>query len=334
MIEIDGSYLEGGGQIIRTAIALSAITKKPIRIINIRAKRKPPGLKPQHLTGVKAVAKICNAKLSDVKLGSLELEFKPGDITGGNYEFDIGTAGSVTLLLQSLIPVCVFSDKQFSINVIGGTNVPWSPPVEYFQHVFCDYLLKMNAKIKFEIKKYGFYPKGGGRVKIRVNPSKLNSINIVERGRLVETCIHSIASKDLEQAKVAQRQASAFKKNFIDTEYCKDNITYVNTLSPGSSLHAHANFENCKLGVEVLGERGKPSEKIGRECALKLKQEIDSNSTVDIHMGDQIIPYIGILGGSVRVREITKHTETNIWITEKFLGKRFKVENGIISNFK
>jgi RNA 3'-phosphate cyclase len=332
MIEVDGSYGEGGGQIIRTAVSLSALTEKPVHIFNIRANRQPPGLKAQHLTGVNAVASICNAKVTGTEMGSTELTFQPGEIKGGTYEWDIGTAGSIPLVLQALMPALLFSKKEFSISIIGGTNVKTSPPIDYFQHIFCDYIAKMGAKIKFEIKRYGFYPKGGGVVKLRVEPTGLTPIEIIERGELKQTDIQdSIASKDLEKAHVAERQVNGFKKEFGESKYKKTFTKYVDTFSTGSSIHAHNSYENCKIGSEALGERGKPAEEVGSECAKKLKKEISYDSTLDTHMLDQIIPYMAMLGGKFKFGEITSHAKTNIWVTEKFIPVKFNLENNMIT---
>jgi RNA 3'-phosphate cyclase len=335
MIEVDGSHGEGGGQIIRTSVSLSALTGKPVHIFNLRAKRTPPGLKAQHLTGVKAVADICNAKVTGAEIGSTEITFEPSEIKGGTYEWDIGTAGSITLVLQALMPAVIFSKKEFTISIIGGTNVRTSPPIEYFQHIFLDYISKMGAtidKMKLEIKRHGFYPKGGGKVKLRICPMELHSIEILERGELKQTDVQdSIASKDLQNAKVAERQIEGFKKEFGDSKYKKMISGYVDTFSTGSCIHAHNSYENCKLGAEAVGERGKRAEEVGKECAIRLKKEICHDSTLDTHMLDQIVPYLAVLGGKFKFGEMTSHAETNIWATEKFLPVKFKIEGNVIS---
>ena len=331
MILIDGSYGEGGGQIIRTAISLSALTGKSVKITNIRANRTPPGLKAQHLTGVKAVAEICNAKISGAEVGSTEITFEPGKIKGGTYDWNIGTAGSVTLVLQALMPAILFSKKEFSISVTGGTNVTTSPPVEYFQHIFCDYMLKIGAKIKFDIANYGFYPKGSGRIKLRIEPSAIHPVEILERGKFLKTDIWSIATKDLQKAAVADRQIKGFKKEFGESKYGKLTALYVDSLSTGSCIHAHNHYENCKIGAEALGERGKKSEIVGEECAQKLKKEIQFDSTLDEHMLDQIIPYLAMLGGKFKFGKLTSHAETNIWVTEQFLPVKFEIKENVIS---
>ena len=333
MIYIDGSHGEGGGQIIRTALALSALTGQQFKITNIRKGRQSPGLKHQHLTAVTAVSDICNAEVMGAEVGSTELTFIPGTILPGKYRWDIGTAGSITLVLQALLPVALHSQKEFEFSINGGTNVSWSPPVEHFQHVFCDYLKRMGAKVDFSILKYGFYPKGGGLVKTQISPSQLKSLYITERGELEKIDVWSIASQDLKKARVAERQVDGFKK-ILSEDLGKIHELYVSSDSIGSCIHAHAHFENCKLGVESLGEKNNPAESIGKSCAEKLKKELNTESTVDENMLDQILPYLAIYGGSVKFAALTEHAKTNMWIIEKFLPVKFDTEANTMSCHK
>jgi RNA 3'-terminal phosphate cyclase (GTP) len=319
MIEIDGSYGRGGGQILRTSIALSAITEKPFKISNIRSGK---GLKAQHLTGIEAVKKITNGKLKNAILGSKEIEFIPGKIKSGEYKFDVGTAGSISLVLQALVPACIHADGEIILEITGGTHVKWSPTANYFQHVFCDFLDKMGIPIYIEILKYGFYPKGGGKIRVSIEPSKLKPLNLTERGKLLKNHVWSIATENLKKRNVAERQLEAAKKYF---EFENENVEYVKSLSTGSSIHIHSHFENCKLGCNTLGELGKPAEKVGEECAILLKKQLDTNSCLDRWMADQILPFLALTCGKVSVAEITNHCLTNIWVIEKFLPVKFTV---------
>jgi RNA 3'-phosphate cyclase len=329
-LEIDGSIGEGGGQIIRTSAALSAITGKKMHVYNIRAGRKNPGLQPQHLSSVCAISNICNGKLFGAAVGSQEFTLEPGKIAGGSYAWNIGTAGSVTLLLQAILPAALYSKKYFEFNVIGGTNVPWSPPIENFKHVFLDIMKMMGFDIDLKIEKYGFYPKGGGIVKMSIKPSDPIKLNLLERGNFEKIDLHSIASSDLKIAQVAQRQVMEFVKT-CDMKIGEKNIEYVSALSTGSSLHAHAHYQKCKIGAEVLGARGLPAENVGKDCCFALKKEMASNSAVDSHIADQILLYIALFGGSVRIKEMTSHARTNIDIIEKFLPGRLNISKNIIS---
>ncbi len=326
MLEIDGSYGEGGGQIIRTAIAMSAITGKLIKITNIRANRSNPGLQPQHLTGVKAAAELCNAKVSGAELRSTELVFEPNKIRFGKFKFDIGTAGAITLVLQTLIPIAAFAPSKTKFEIIGGTNVLHAPPIEYFQNVFCDYAEKFGLLITCEVEKHGFYPKGGGKVNVEVNPIKeRKAIGLAERGELLNVKLVSIASEGLKQASVVERQVAGFKSKINPDLQVKAFPSYVDTLSTGSSVYAHALFSNCKLGCSALGERGKKAEDVGKECAVDLMKEVNSNAVVDKHLADQLIPFLGLFGGEFITSEITEHTKTNVWVVEKFIEKKFKI---------
>jgi RNA 3'-phosphate cyclase len=331
MIEIDGSYLEGGGQIIRTTIALSAITGKSCKIFNIRSGRKNPGLQAQHLKGIEATAKLCDAELKNARIGSQTIEFVPKKIKGNHFSIDIGTAGSIALVLQTLVLPAIHAEEEVVLEIIGGTDVPWSPNIEYFQEVFCRNVNKMGIEIESEILKYGFYPKGGGKVKVKITPcKKLIPWNCIERGNVKRYDIRSIVSKSLEKAKVAERQIEGAKKiipNF-DCEY----FEYVDTFSPGSTAHIHAHCDNSVIGATIFGEIGKPAEKVGEEAAISLMKQINSNACLDEHMADQILPYIALAGNSkVSVAEITNHCKTNMWVIEKFLPVKFEIKEKIIT---
>ncbi len=332
MIEISGDYGEGGGQIIRTAIAMSAITGKPARITNIRANRSKPGLQAQHLTGVKAAAELCNAKVSGAELGSTKLTFEPNKIRFGKFKFDIGTAGAITLVLQTLIPIAAFAPSKTKFEIIGGTNVLHAPPIEYFQNIFCDYAEKFGLLITVQVEKHGFFPKGGGKVVVEVSPIKGKpQINLTERGKLLNVKLVSIASEDLKAANVVERQISGFKSKLNPDISVKTFPNYVKTLSTGSSAYAHALFSNCKLGCSALGERGKKAEDVGKDCAEGLTKEINSSAAVDKHLADQLIPFLGLFSGEFVTSEITEHTKTNIWVVEQFIGKKFTIEGNKIT---
>ena len=325
MLEIDGSYHEGGGQILRTSVALSSVTGRPVRIINIRAKRCNPGLSAQHLTAIRALAHISGARLSDAKLGSTEIEFFPGDFLGGRHETDVGTAGAISLVLQTLTFPAVFCGKEMSFAIKGGTHVRWSPPMDYFTDIFCYFLKKLGIAINAEVKKYGFYPKGGGLVEVSIKPiEKLKKADFTERGKLMHCKTKSITSIGLRGARVAERQADAFEKAFNEKKV-QAETSYVPSLSDGSHIFAGIFYENAALGAGALGERGKPAEKVGQEAAENIRKQTSSGACLDEWMADQILPYLAFSGGTVSVAKITSHTLTNIWVIEQFLGKIFHV---------
>ncbi|UZE94211.1 MAG: RNA 3'-terminal phosphate cyclase [Candidatus Pacearchaeota archaeon] len=330
VIEIDGSFGTGGGQIIRTAIAMSALTNKACRIKNVRAKREKPGLRPQHLTGVKAVAQLCQAKIKGADIGSRELVFMPSKIKAGIYNFDIGTAGSITLVLQALMPAALHAPDIVKFNIIGGTNVPLAPSAEYFQYVFSDFLAKMGVNIKTEILRYGFFPKGGGKMKVQVKPcKKLKPLSLTERGGLIKIDCWSIASSGLKQAKVAERQIESFEKQ-LKQKINKKNIIYADSPSPGTAIHTHAHYKNCKLGADTLGKRGLPAEKVGKKCANLLLEEMKGGG-VDSHAVDQLLPFMALAGkGKILANSITEHARTNSFVIEKFLPVKFKIRDKVI----
>ena len=339
MIEIDGSYLEAGGQIIRTAVGLSAVTGKPCRVFNIRSGRPKPGLMAQHLTGIEACAKICDAKLKGAALHSKELEFHPGKIKGGEYKIDIGTAGSIPLVLQTLVIPALHAEKKVVLDLIGGTHVSWSPTIDYFRHVFCDFMKKVGVNVQVDILKYGFYPKGGGQVRVEIQPSEVTPIRLVEREELSRIDVWSVASETLKAKNVADRQVDGVKKLLKLTPESNIHIDYADSLSPGSSVYVHAHYLNCKLGASAIGERSKKAEAVGEEAARELEPQMRTAACVDKHMADQILPYMALAAekgrSEVSVAEITNHCLTNIWVIEKFLPVKFEIvekkgEPGII----
>ena len=324
MIEIDGSSGEGGGQIIRTAVALSAITGKPCMIEKIRAGRPNPGLQAQHLTAVKAVAKICGAE-TDAGIGSTSLMFKPGTIRGGQHEIDIGTAGAVSLVLQSVILPSLHAEHPTSITIKGGTHVRWSPSMDYMQNIFCYYMKKLGLGADISIEQHGFYPRGGGVIKAKIIPGNPKPLDMTERGDLIGYEATSIASADLEKAQVAERQLKRIEKIF---SLSRRNIAYFQTASPGSAVHVSAVYENCALGASSIGERGKSAEKVGEEAANELKSDMDSGACFDRHMSDQILPFLAFAKNDsmIKVAEITGHVRTNIQVIENFLPVKFEID--------
>lgn len=324
-IDIDGSRGEGGGQILRVATGLSAVTGKPVRLTNIRARRPVPGLKPQHLRGLEAVARLCNARVTGLTEGSTEIEFSPGGLSSDHLRVDIGTAGSIGLVFQSLMLPSIYADRPLEFEVTGGTDVAWSPSVTYFQEVFCRFLRKMNIEVDASTQGYGFYPKGGGRALLRVQPGNLRPLNLTESGRLIRYDVLSIASESLRQARVSERQTDAAIK-ILGRRSERELCEYVQSQSPGSSIHAHAHFDNTILGATVLGKRGTPAERVGEDCARLLQEQVKSGACLDRWMADQILPYMALAPGSstVSVSELTNHARTTMWVTERFLPVRFE----------
>lgn len=338
MIEVDGSIGEGGGAVLRTALALSAVSWKPVHIYNIRAKRTKPGLQPQHLRGVEALAKLTKARVEGLGLHSKELRFEPSTIEGGRYRVDIGTAGSTTLILQILMPAAAFARKPVEVEVTGGTDNPFAPPIDFLKNVTIPTLQKMGFRGKVECVQRGHYPRGGGIVRAHIEPiEKLQALGLTESGRVVH--IAGVAHCVRLPANIATRMAHAASIALIKAGHAKVDIkseSYSPTqdphLGPGTGITIWAETESgAILGASSLGKRGKPAEQVGREAAENLIKQLQTGRAVDRHLTDQLVPYIALAGGESEITsaELTSHTLTNIALVEQILGVKFEVEGGL-----
>ncbi len=338
---IDGSFGEGGGQILRTTIGLATVLGKPVKIVNIRAKRKNPGLQRQHLTAVRVLAEISNARVEGLKLGSTELVYEPRDLRGGRYKFDIGTAGSTMLVLQALLPVLPFLPEPIEIELRGGTDVPWSPPVDYMRLVALPILSKMGYQVEIEVRRRGHYPRGGGVVIIRSKPvGSLNAIEALDRGDVdrIEGISHAVKLPK----HVAERQAVAAKKVLsvlgvpIDIYiewYPPERDPH---LGPGSGIVVVAKCRNSLLGGDSLGAKGKPAEQVGEEAARKLLEDLHTGAALDKHMGDMIVAPAALACGTTRVRaaQMTMHAYTVIELVKKIAGIDIEVKGDLGKPFE
>lgn len=329
--------MEGGGQILRTAVSLSCITAKPIRVFNIRAKRKDPGLKPQHLYTLKALAALFEAETKGIELNSREISFRPRKdfIQDKQADVDLKTAGATGLALQPLVLASAFKSGGILLNIKGGTCGLGAIPIDYYPEVIFPLLRRSGLNAQLEILRRGYYPKGGGWVRVGIEPVREpKSISLYEAGRPVKIKIISAASDVLAPKRVAERQAEnaeALIKAKFDIPI-EIKTEYVSTYSLGSEVNVLANIEkNGILWADARGERGKPAEEVGKEAAEKLIKEINSGAVVDLHLADNLIPWLSLLGGRIKTSLVSLHTQTNIWICEEFLGKIFKVEGSVIS---
>jgi RNA 3'-phosphate cyclase len=345
LVEIDGSFLEGGGQILRTSLALSAVTGKPFAIRSIRKARRNPGLRAQHLHAVQAAQQLCNAEVSRADVGSRELTFKPDRLQTRDLSIDIGTAGSITLLMQAILLPAVFGGRNVTITVRGGTDVAWSQPFDYFKHVLLPYIRPFGS-VDAELERRGYYPRGGGEVRLHVRPkfdlssyenfadftghikTKLPGMNLVQRGGLSAVQGVSHAAKNLKT--VAERQANQAAA-VLEKLGCPVSIgrEKCDTSCPGSGITLRASFEHREwpvaLGGDSLGKRGKPAEKVGEEAADNLIREIHSGASVDSYLADQLLPWILFLPfARYKTSSVTDHCRTNMYVIEKFVPVKFQ----------
>jgi RNA 3'-phosphate cyclase len=333
MIEIDGSQKSGSGTILRLSVALAAITQQAMHIINIRQNRSQPGLKHQHLEAVLTAAKLCDAKVEGAKLGSKELWFTPQQIKGGNIEATIETAGSIPMFLLATLPICLFAETPVRLHVAkGGTDTTHAPTINYFRNVFLPTLKRIGIEAEIAVEKYGYYPKGMGKVTMTVKPNrKLIPIQLGKFGKLKSVKGVSVCTF-LADRQVAQRQAKTAKEYLAQNGYALDIKTVndeSNPIQKGSSIVLWAETDTGMiLGADAIGELHKTAEAVGKEVAQKLIAELHFRPTVDLFLADMLIPYMGLAKGKsfFLVRTISDHIESNIWLIEKMLNVNFTVK--------
>ena len=328
MIEIDGSFGEGGGQILRTSVALSALTMQPVSINNIRAGRPKPGLRKQHLTGIQVPAQLVAADVKGLEVESTQVEFTPRERRGGHFRYDVGTAGSISLILQAALPAAVLSPEPVRFDLTGGTDVAWSPPIDYMREVFVHTLLAMGPAIEISMKRRGHFPRGGGRVTCTVTP--VEKIMPIEREKFGDLkVVQGISHCVRLPPHVAERQAKSAREMLHENgvpEVLIEKESYKKQedrhLGAGSGIVLWAeSVSGIRLGADSLGARGKPAEDVGSECADQLLKELSSGMAVDSHLCDMLIPYMALADGESRigVTKVTSHLKTNIWAARKLL---------------
>ena len=332
-IEIDGSHGEGGGQILRTVVSLSALTGKPIRVKNIRANRPKPGLKMQHLVGIKAVRDLSNGKADGLRLGSSEVTFEPGELRGGNFSLNIQTAGSITLLLQSVMPLLPFVPTPISARVQGGTDVNWSPPLNYTTRVLLPQLEKMGYKANIKLIKRGYFPEGGGVLTGKSTPVKhlkpleLTSFEEVDYVGGMSHCLNYPREVAEEMASAAKAILRDNNLDMIDIEI--DSQTGVTAPSKGAGLDLWAVTEDgAIIGSSALMEKKQQSgQEIGEKAATTLLAYLKSKTPVDPHLQDQLLIYMALAKGESHylTGELTDHSTTTMWAIEQLLPVKFKV---------
>lgn len=320
-MKLDGSYGEGGGQILRTAVALSAVTGEPVEINNIRKLRPKPGLSAQHVKAVESAAALCDGKISGCCLHSTSLTFKPGKIKAGTYDIDIGTAGSITLILQCLMPIALHSPGTVRLNISGGTDVSWSPTIDYLRFVTLGALSGMGYDCSISIARRGYYPRGGGCVEAVITPIKLKIAEFENNDCAV---VEGISHSSRLPLHVVQRQMSEAQNRLRQEGYdARIKLETRDDPSTGSGLTLWC---GC-VGGSALGRPGLPAEKVGCLAAEAILAGLKSKAGVDEYLADQLIPYMALAGGgSFTTACISLHTSTNIRVTEQFLDVKFNIQ--------
>ncbi|MEZ0346564.1 MAG: RNA 3'-terminal phosphate cyclase [Infirmifilum sp.] len=332
MIEIDGSFGEGGGQLLRYSVALAALMGEPVRIYNIRAKRDNPGLRPQHLAAVKFIAQLVKGQVEGLRVGSTEIMFKPTlrRLSGGDYKVDIGTAGSVTLFLQATLPVLLASEDKLRMEIKGGTSVPWSPPYHYFEKILIPLFGKTGVKASTTLLRHGFYPEGGGVVTVETQPSyPLSGVKLSRSQRI--SPIEGISYAINLPCDIANRQASS-ARTILETHGFTVNRIEIDCKTPsigkGTGIVLWATLGDGVVGGDSIGARGKPAETVGKEAATSILKSLNAQTPVDPHAADNLVIYLSLAEGEsfFYTPELTLHLETALHLCKQIIKSDYTVE--------
>lgn len=326
MITIDGSQGEGGGQILRTSLALSLVTGRPFRMDRIRARRQKSGLLKQHLTAVEAAKTVGRAEVTGATLASQELEFEPGFVTPGNYRFAVGTAGSATLVLQTVLPALLTASGASTLILEGGTHNPLAPPFDFLSLCFLPFVRRMGPSVELELRRPGFFPAGGGRFHARVEPaSKLTRLNVLERGSILSRQAHVWLSK--LPGHIAERELAVVREElkWQDEECCVETVQH--PMGPGNALVLAVEAEHVTGVFTGFGERGRSAAEVAKSAVAAARAWLDANVPVDEHLADQLlIPLALAGGGSFRTTQPSLHTTTNVEVIQRFLPVPLQIE--------
>lgn len=345
MIEMDGSQKSGSGTIVRDAVSFSILIKRSLRLKNIRAKRDKPGLRAQHLKGIEASAQICEGQVGGLTIGSKEIIFKPGRlIKGGKFEWNIGTAGSTTMLALNVMPLALFADSPANYRITGGLFQDFAPSAYHLKYVLLTILKKMGASFEIEIIRPGYVPRGEGLIEVNVFPAggKLKPLNLLNHGKVEE--IKGIAlSSLLKERMVSERMAEECKKRLKSKGYDSDIEIFYDTIEKpcykshsiqkGASLAIWAETDTgCLIGSDMAGALGRSAELIGQRVAKSLIEDLETGATVDRYLADQLIPFAALAEGwsSYRIPRMTEHIEARLWLAEKILGAKNEVKGNLV----
>lgn len=318
MLRIDGG--DGGGQIVRSAVGLSALTGTPVTITDVRGSRPNPGLKRQHLAAIDALAAITDAETAGAALGSEQVTFDPDSIRPGSYEVDIETAGSSTLVADAVLPLALAVDQPLSVTIHGGTDVKWSPPVDYLRQVKLPLLAEHGLLAAIEVDRRGYYPEGGGTITFRIAPSQLSPFELSDRGQLSELSVLGTASTDLADDEVADRLVRAARQELDDAGlpvgYRK--TAYDDAPSTGAAVVLSATYDTGVIGAAALGEPGVLAEAVASDAVESLVEHHRQPAAVDEYLADQLLVPLAIAGGEIRIPAVTDHVRTSLALLEDF----------------
>jgi RNA 3'-terminal phosphate cyclase (ATP) len=336
MLVIDGSYGEGGGQVLRTSLTLASITGVPVRIERIRAGRPRPGLRPQHLTAVRAAAAICEARLEGDDIGSQTLAFVPGSSTRpGNYLFDVaeaaqgGSAGSVGLVLQTVLLPLALAGEPSTLAIRGGTHVPWAPSASYLEHVYAPSLAQMGARAQIELKRWGFYPAGGGEVRVHIPRCErpLRPLVLAERGEL-EHAYGTAVAMNLP-SHIAQRMSVRAHRVMAEAGVqAHVKPLRVRGHGPGAGIFLFARYTHATAGFTAYGRKGLPSERVADAACRDFTTHHHSGAPVDLHLADQLVLPMALAEGrsALMTSCVTQHLLTNAWVLRQFMNVEIDVQ--------
>jgi len=323
MLELDGSA--GGGQLVRSALSASVLTGRGFVLDGVRVDRPEPGLRPQHLAAVDLAASVCDATVEGAAPGSETLRFEPGPVSGGEVAVEVGTAGSLTLLVDVALPLAARLDDPLVVTLGGGTDVAWSPPLDYLRRVKLPLLRRHGLVAALDVDRRGFYPAGGGRLRLAVAPSDLRPLSLAARPTVTGLRVHSTATADLADAEVAERQAAAAVESLAaaapDRPVVERTVASVDAVSTGSAVvvRADARLDPGReaadsvpvAGFDALGERGRPAEDVGSAAADSCLEWLAGEPAVDAHLADQLLVFLGLAGGRVLAPALTDHVASN-----------------------
>ncbi|MDA4135742.1 MAG: RNA 3'-terminal phosphate cyclase [Thaumarchaeota archaeon] len=328
-LEIDGSFGEGGGQTIRIATSFAVILDRPIRVTRVRAGRRIPGLRPQHATTLRILREICGGTLTGGEIGSTEFTFSPGKPESRSMSVDMGTAASVTLALQAIVPAISLSGSSLDLELIGGTDVPWSPTCDYFSVVFSESLRRLGVVFTLDVLRRGYYPSGGGKVRVHIEScKKVAAVRLDSRKE--DPPISVVSRAGMLPERVAEQQltsaVSQLERNGLYPTV--KSVRVEESSSPGSSILVSAVDSSCFMGADSIGARGKPALRVGSEAGLRFARGYNTKACVDPHLADMLSPLLFLADGpsALLTPEISGHLRTSLHVARQFIPAEYSTE--------